>query len=827
MNKRRDGQTTLTLKSLAAAFVLAIYLTMQVHANPTGPTLVSGSALISNPSANVMQVVNTPGTIIDWNAFSIADGETTRFVQLNAASAVLNRVTGNNPSSILGRLESNGRVFLVNPNGIVFGGSSVVDVAGLIASTRDISNENFQAGNYRFEGFGSGSVELEAGAQVLTSVQSPTGGQVWLIAKDVSTATGSTISASDGQVILAAGSIVQVGTSANGNMLFSVTTNGNNSVQALGTIAAERGAVGMFADFVNHQGIITAPNGSVQLHGGAEVRVSPEAVIDADGSQGRIVFESNNLLVYPSGNTHAVGGEVLFLQYEPSSYEAQVPLLLIPSTNTSFFTGESDGVLAIYRQPDGNYAFRDATTQDNYPGPFTFTIYETVLDGMGNIVTPRTAIGSITTSEGNGSGPEMYLAAIQGLPDSYWAPAYPLIYENFKNAGIGMPRIPLANGGWVQIFPKDRPNMSPAARALVAGSDDQVITETTDFAYIVTPLTDGNFVASQLTSGPAMMYDGNGEPLGVSGLFSACQNDMYCRVAYLTPEGGVTMLGTDVVTYGQRSLFSQHWIKVAPDYTPGTPISGEAGVASIFVTRPGAITNTVVPGAAPLPGGDAPPSGDTSPSASDTVAPEDSAPPTVVTGTGSGASFGGISGCNSAVCADNVIRARNVIDAMRAAEAVSSNSSISFMGLSPEDLAALAVALSTGQQASRNNSTGNGNLSQDERAALAVIELARAANREIPSREQALGVAQLMRNNGELRRIINGSVFFPDQTPRQRWEAAQQWLRAEQADQATGSGGNTTVVEEVTVKHLLANMTTEEEVEAFYRDTILPMQLGQ
>src|SRR5215217_6119850 len=124
-------------------------------ANPTGPQVTAGSASFV-PSGKALTVTNTPGTIINWNAFSIGRGEVTRFVQPSAASAVLNRVVGQEASSILGRLGSNGRVFLINPNGIVFGAGSVVNTAGFIASTLNMSDQDFLSGKLRFEGGGNG-----------------------------------------------------------------------------------------------------------------------------------------------------------------------------------------------------------------------------------------------------------------------------------------------------------------------------------------------------------------------------------------------------------------------------------------------------------------------------------------------------------------------------------------------------------------------------------------------------------------------------------------------------------------------------------------------
>src|SRR6267143_6294666 len=100
------------------------------HANPVGPAVVNGNVTFAT-QGNLLSVTNTPGAIINWQQFSIGSNEATRFIQQSAASAVLNRVIGADPSSILGTLQSNGRVFLINPNGILFGAGARIDVAGL------------------------------------------------------------------------------------------------------------------------------------------------------------------------------------------------------------------------------------------------------------------------------------------------------------------------------------------------------------------------------------------------------------------------------------------------------------------------------------------------------------------------------------------------------------------------------------------------------------------------------------------------------------------------------------------------------------------------
>jgi len=112
--------------------------------------VVNGQVSFVN-QGNALTIINSPGSIINWQGFSIDQNEVTRFIQQNPNSTVLNRIVGQDPSRILGALQSNGRVFLINPNGILFGGGAQVNVASLIASTSNISNTNFLSGQLVFD----------------------------------------------------------------------------------------------------------------------------------------------------------------------------------------------------------------------------------------------------------------------------------------------------------------------------------------------------------------------------------------------------------------------------------------------------------------------------------------------------------------------------------------------------------------------------------------------------------------------------------------------------------------------------------------------------
>lgn len=133
----------------ATAGLLSLALWGPAAANPSGAQVRHGTVTIS-PGQDMQIQQLTDKAIIDWRSFSIGQREAVRFLQPGQLSVILNRVVGVDPSTILGRLEGNGNVFLINPNGILFGPGSVVNVGGLVASTLNISDDDFLSGSYNF-----------------------------------------------------------------------------------------------------------------------------------------------------------------------------------------------------------------------------------------------------------------------------------------------------------------------------------------------------------------------------------------------------------------------------------------------------------------------------------------------------------------------------------------------------------------------------------------------------------------------------------------------------------------------------------------------------
>ena len=200
------------------------------------------------------------------------------------SSAVLNRVVGLDPSSLLGQLQSNGRVYLINPNGIVFGAGARIDVAGLVGSTLDLGDADFLAGRLQFRGTPSAGAIRQLGA-----IRTPSGGQVLLIAPRIDNA--GTIHAPGGEVVLAAGQSVQLVDTANPALRVSVSAAPGEIVN-LGQLLAEGGRIGIHAGLIRQAGTISAdraelgPAGEVYLKAGDAIVLAPTSRIGASADAG-------------------------------------------------------------------------------------------------------------------------------------------------------------------------------------------------------------------------------------------------------------------------------------------------------------------------------------------------------------------------------------------------------------------------------------------------------------------------------------------------------------------------------------------------------------
>jgi filamentous hemagglutinin family protein len=247
---------------------VAILLPLAAYAAPVDPVVRAGTATFAI-NGNVYTVTNAPNTIIDWRSFNVANGELLRFLQQNPQSVVLNRVTGNDPSQLFGLLQSNGRVVLVNPHGILFGPNAQVDVAGLIASTLNLSDADFLAGRMAFNG---GGAALNNQGRITT----PLGGSVMLLGGDVS--NSGVISAPGGRILLAAGQSVSLADSGTPGLTVTLKADGNQALN-LGELNAQGGSIDLYGALVNHQGIARADSAVVDARGNIVLKASGEATV--------------------------------------------------------------------------------------------------------------------------------------------------------------------------------------------------------------------------------------------------------------------------------------------------------------------------------------------------------------------------------------------------------------------------------------------------------------------------------------------------------------------------------------------------------------------
>jgi len=253
---------------------------------------VSGIASITQ-SGNTTDIRQSSTDLsIDWLSFNVGSQATVDFIQPSASSVAVNRIAGTNGSEILGHLDANGQVYLINPNGIVFGQGAQINVDGLVASTLDVSNESLSGTTRSFSGDGTGTVVNQGSITA-------NGGYVALLGNRVS--NQGVITAQLGTVALGAGSAVTLDFSGNRLIHLQVDQSTLNNLAAnLQLIQADGGLVIMtagaqrtlLASVVNNSGIIEARTveshaGTIELLGGMTAgTVNVAGTLDASAPTG-------------------------------------------------------------------------------------------------------------------------------------------------------------------------------------------------------------------------------------------------------------------------------------------------------------------------------------------------------------------------------------------------------------------------------------------------------------------------------------------------------------------------------------------------------------
>ncbi|MCI0507321.1 MAG: filamentous hemagglutinin N-terminal domain-containing protein [Gammaproteobacteria bacterium] len=169
-------------------------------AAPTGGAVVGGQGSINYQGQNTNINQASQRMAINWQTFNVQTNESVNFVQPNSSAVALNRILDQNPSQILGSINANGQVMLVNPHGVIFSETATVNVGGLLASGLDINPQSFMNGNLLFSAMdNTDGVVINRGL-----LNAATGGSISLLGKSVQNEC--LISANMGKVNLASGS---------------------------------------------------------------------------------------------------------------------------------------------------------------------------------------------------------------------------------------------------------------------------------------------------------------------------------------------------------------------------------------------------------------------------------------------------------------------------------------------------------------------------------------------------------------------------------------------------------------------------------------------
>src|SRR3954471_2794752 len=257
---------------LATTPLLALGLT-QAAAGPEGGTVVGGAATIQGQGGSAVIVNQSTGSaVINWNTFNIRANESVRFNQPGASSVALNRVTGGlGPSEIMGSLTANGRVFLINRDGILFGPGSVVNTAGFLATTNDIKNADFMAGRYNFNIPGRPDASIVNQGRITAT----SGGFAALVAPGVR--NSGTITATLGTVALASGNSFTL--DMYGDKLITLAV-GDSIANKVIDVATGRPLKSLVSN--TKSGVISANGGRVELTAAA-ARAVVDSVINTKG----------------------------------------------------------------------------------------------------------------------------------------------------------------------------------------------------------------------------------------------------------------------------------------------------------------------------------------------------------------------------------------------------------------------------------------------------------------------------------------------------------------------------------------------------------------
>ncbi|MBN1141946.1 MAG: filamentous hemagglutinin N-terminal domain-containing protein, partial [Deltaproteobacteria bacterium] len=319
------------------------------HVHPTAADVRTSTGISSveevSESRSVIHQTQSRA-VIDWNSFNIGRDASVHFdQQKNSSWAALNRIHDANPSQILGTLTADGKVYLINQNGILFGAGSQVNVHSLVASSLNISTSDFEAGLDRFraenyQGLADWSFE-RAAVSNQGVIRTDDLGSVYLLGANVENL--GTIVTPVGQIGLAAGSEIDLEAgSTQTNVQVGSAVGAAFNLEG-GSLIADTGVVGMYGREVYQEGLIRAVS-AVRKNGRIELCAS-DRIVTGIGSQTLVPISDSDETVSRSFLT-ASTKEVFFGGLDSTDANSATKVIehygeiVAPSGSVTFSAGE-------------------------------------------------------------------------------------------------------------------------------------------------------------------------------------------------------------------------------------------------------------------------------------------------------------------------------------------------------------------------------------------------------------------------------------------------------------------------------------------------------
>jgi len=296
---KKNSYKKINIFTCSMTVLTNMMLVYPVYGLPENAQINSGMADFNNPNSNTLTInQHSQNLSTNWDSFNIAGNETVNFIQPTNHSIALNRVVGGNASQIMGNLNATGQVFLINPQGIFFSQSAQINVGGLLATTLDISEQDFANNQFQFSGDGNGGEIINNG-----TLKAHSGGTIALAAPII--INNGEIQADDGKVHLQSADGILVEFSDGEIGIAADATAWQGMIDNQGVISAEGGIVmlnanthdSLYLSVVNNDGIVRATSLATTM---GEVNI---AVTDGD-------IVNNGVIDVSAVDENTVGGNI-------------------------------------------------------------------------------------------------------------------------------------------------------------------------------------------------------------------------------------------------------------------------------------------------------------------------------------------------------------------------------------------------------------------------------------------------------------------------------------------------------------------------------------